>query len=174
MQKVFNLTNRYIILATPLILYTLVSSIYLAISTNNGKLINLIVAILLFGLMTGAFIAGWFKMVKLAVVETEDVEPFSLLKNFPEGVGEFFLPSLGALIVVFMLSILMLIASYFIGLNFIGNPDVSADALSKAMQNPIVLKSFILSLNPEQLIKINLWNMLILGTMTLTYFLVFL
>ena len=47
MQKIFDLANKYIILATPLILYTLFSSIYLIVSANGNRLINLIFALIL-------------------------------------------------------------------------------------------------------------------------------
>ena len=174
MQKVFNLTNRYIILATPLILYTLVSSIYLAISTNNGKLINLIVAILLFGLMTGAFIAGWFNMIKIAIQYPEKEDVNSLIKEFPSGVGEYFLPSLGLLFVIFVFSLILIIGSHYVGLSLIGDPVISAESLANAMQSSATIKSFIAGLNEEQLLKIGCWNLLLLGTMTLIYYLIFL
>ena len=48
MQKVFNLTNKYIVLATPLILYSLFSTVYMAVSISGGKIINLIFAFILF------------------------------------------------------------------------------------------------------------------------------
>ena len=101
MQKVFNLVNKYIVLATPLMLYSLVSSIYM-LSTVNGKFINLFFAVLLFTLMTAAFMAGWFKMIKIAISETEINEPNSLIQEFVGGVGEYFLASLGAIFVYLM------------------------------------------------------------------------
>lgn len=171
MQKVFNLTNKYIVLATPLILYALISSIYLAVSASSGKIINLIFAILLYTLMAGAFIAGWFNMIKIAILEPEREDVNSLLKEFPSGVGEYFLPALGAIFVIFIEFGLIFAASYFIGMNTIGDPKISTDALSKAMQSATALKAFVLSLNPEQLTKINLWNMLVLGAMSIGYFL---
>ena len=81
MQKVFNLTNKYIVLSTPLILYSLVSSMYLLVSTGGGKLINLLLAIIMFVLMTGAFIAGWFNMIKSAITDPDREDPNSLLKD---------------------------------------------------------------------------------------------
>ena len=48
MHKVFNLVNRYIILATPLILFSLISSVYTAVSLINTKVANLIISIILF------------------------------------------------------------------------------------------------------------------------------
>lgn len=174
MQKIFNLTNKYIVLATPLILYALISSIYLAVSASGGKIINLIFAIFLYVLMTGAFIAGWFNMIKIAILEPERDDVNSLLKEFPSGVGEYFLSALGSVFVIFLIFLLVSIASYFIGLNSIGDPNISAEELSKAIQSTPALKAFVSNLSVEQLTKISLWNLLILGTMSVGYFLMML
>ena len=55
MHKVLEITNKYISIATPLILYSLLSSVYLAISANGGKLIHLIFAIILLSLLISIF-----------------------------------------------------------------------------------------------------------------------
>ena len=174
MQKVINLTNEYIVLATPLILYSLVSSMYLLVSASGGKLINLLLAIIMFVLMTGAFVAGWFNMIKSAITKPDREDPNSLLKEFIPGVGEFFVSSIGALLLMFIIAIISLTFSYHIGINTIGNPTISTEALSNALQNPASLKAFVAGLSIEQLTKINHWNMLILGTVTLVYFITFL
>ena len=174
MYKVINLTNKYIVLTTPLILFTLLSSIYLAVTANGGKLINLLFAIVLFTFMTAAFIAGWFNMIKIAVTNQEKDESISLMQEFTSGVGEYILPSLVCFIMAVITSIILLIGSYLLGANFIGDPGVTAESLSNAMQNQVALKTFIASLTTEQLTKISMWNFLILGTITLTYFLMFL
>lgn len=174
MQKVFSLTNKYIVLATPLILYSLFSSVYLVASMSSGKIINLLFAALLFMLMTAAFIAGWFNMIKNAIMTPNREDVNSLIKDFPEGVGEYFIASVGMLVVMFLFLIFMFTMSYLIGANVIGDPGVSAEALSSALKNTAALKSFVATLSMEQLTKINLWNMLILGTMTIIYYLMFL
>lgn len=174
MQKVFLITNRYIVLATPLILYSLISSVYLAISASSGKVYNLIFAILLFAFMTAAFIAGWFYMIKKAVTEPNREDANSLMAEFPAGVGEYFLPALGGMLVISMLFLIMIGISYFIGAKFIGNPGISAEAFSNAIQNTTALKTFLAGLTEKQLMQINLWNALLLGIMTLSYFLLIL
>ena len=173
MQKVYNLTNKYFILATPLILYTLFSSIYMAVSAN-GKLINLIIAFILFILMTGAFLSGWFFMIKTAITEDKQDEPNTLIKDFPSGVGEYFLTTLGGIVNVTVITLLFIFASYFIGLHYIGDPNIAPDAFVKAFESPVELKAFIASLTEEQLYKIGLWNILILSSTGLAYFLVLL
>lgn len=174
MQKVLNLTNKYIVLATPLILYSLISSVYMVASATGGKVINILFAIILFTLMTGAFIAGWFHMIKLAINNQDDDNPNALIKEFIGGVGEYFLPALGSFLVMFIIASIILTISYFIGINTIGDIGISSKEFSEAIKNTADLKAFLSSLSIEQLTKINLWNMLMLGTMTLVYFLFFL
>lgn len=173
MNKVFNLTNKYIILATPLILFSLISSIYLTFSAA-GKIINLIIAIVLFTLMLGAFIAGWGNMIKQAVQDSYDTDSNALIKEFTPGVGEYFLPALGSIFVMAVVSIIILAVSYFAGMKGIGDPGISSDAFSKAMESADALKLFLTSLTAEQLAKLNLWNLLLLGTIGLTYFILIL
>ena len=174
MQKVFNITNKYIILATPLILYSFLSTIYMVISASSGKIINLIFAIILFLLMTGAFISGWFNMIKLAVSNFNDENPNNLIKEFPSGVGEYFLSSTTGLLIMIGFGSLLLSLSYSIGIHYIGEIGISADTLAKALQSTSELKTFVYSLTPEQLEKMNLWNMLILGTISLVNYLLIL
>ncbi|MBE7711288.1 MAG: hypothetical protein E7Z92_04015 [Cyanobacteria bacterium SIG31] len=174
MKQVFNLTNKYLILLTPLLLYSLFSSVYLAASAVGGKYINMIFAIVLFFFMTGAFIAGWFNMIKLAVANDIREDANSLIKEFPTGVGEYFLSSLGAMLNILVFTIFMLIISFQLGMHFIGDIGISAEAFSKALESTAALKVFVASLTTEQLSKLNSWNLNLLGSMTLTYFLVIL
>ncbi len=170
MKKVFELTNRYIILGTPLILFSLLSTIYLAVSAR-GAVINLIIGLALFALMASAFTAGWFNMVKIAVLEPERDDPNSLIKEFTPGVGEYFLSALGMLLNILLISLIILMIASVAGMKIIGNPNISVEALNSALQNPEALKTFLASLTKEQLIKINAWNFLLLASMALTYFL---
>lgn len=170
MKKVFELTNRYIILGTPLILFSLLSTVYLALSAS-GTVLHLLFAIVLFGLMTAAFISGWFNMVKVAVLEQDRDDVNSLIKEFPAGVGEYFLSSLGVIFNLIVISIIVLIIVSFLGMKFIGNPNISIEALNTAVQTPETLKVFLSSLTTEQLIKINAWNLLLFFAMMFTYLL---
>lgn len=169
MKKVFELTNRYIILGTPLILFSLLSTVYLVISAR-GTVIHLLIAIILFALMSAAFIAGWFNMVKTAILEPDREDVNSLIKEFTPGVGEYFLSSLGVIFNVIIVSLVILVAASIIGMKVIGNPDISIEALNAAVQTPESLKVFLASLSKEQLVKINAWNLLLLGAMAFTYF----
>lgn len=170
LRKSFKLTNKFIILATPLILFSLLSSLYVLFSFR-GDLINLLTAVVLFVFMLAAFLSGWIYMIKLAVVEEDAQEPNLLIKEFPAGVGEYFLPALGVLCNVFVLSIIFIWASYVVGMKFIGDIGISASVLSHAFESANALKLFLLSLSKEQIVKLNLWNLLILISMSVEYFL---
>lgn len=172
-KKVLSITNKYIVLATPLILFSLVSTIYLAVSAN-GKLINLLFGITLYFLMLTAFSAGWFSMVKTAISEDKEIAPNDLIKDFIPGVGEYFLPSLGLISNQLIFIIASLVISYYAGMHFIGDIGISAETFSKALETPETLKLFVSSLTLEQLSKINAWNMTLLFAIGLSAFVVML
>ena len=171
MIKVFELTNKYMVLATPLILFSLISNLYVAIS-SQGRIINLLIAIVLLLLMTSAFIAGWFSMVKNAIIQPEREDTNSLMKNFIPGVGEYFVPSVVVVINAFVILGLFLLIAYCVGMKFIGDIGISSESFSKAMESTPALKAFLLSLTKEQIIKMNQWNLLLLGTMVLSNFII--
>ena len=167
----FQLTNKYIILATPLILFSLLSSLYILFSVG-GNLLSLLIALLLFGLMVGAFLSGWFFMIKTCVSNPEQEDPNVLLKEFPAGVGEYFLPVLGLMINTMVISVLLILVSYFVGLKLIGDIGITPEALTKGMESFAAMKTFLGSLTQEQIFKLNAWNMLLFFTMSVTYFLI--
>ena len=153
-KESFNLTNKYIILATPLILFSLLSSLYILFSLG-GNLVSLLIALILFILMLAAFVSGWSFMLKTCVQEPERDDPNSLIKDFPAGVGEYFLSVLGLIFIVAVLSIGVLGASYAAGMKLIGNIGISSTAMSGALESTVALKSFLMSLTDEQLFRLN-------------------
>lgn len=169
-KNIFTLTNKYIILATPLILFVLMSNLY-AIISASGNLLNLLFALLLLFFMTAAFLAGWFTMVKKAVSDEYPNETNKIIKDFVSGVGEYFLPSLGGLACTTIISIIFIVLAFALGNHIIGDIGVTSNQLSVAMNSPADLKLFLASLSSEQLMKINQWNILLLLTMFIDYFL---
>ena len=167
----FQLTNKYIILATPLILFSLLSSLYILFSVG-GNLLSLLIALILFGLMVGAFLSGWFFMIKTCVSNPEQEDPNGLLKEFPAGVGEYFLPVLGLMINTMVISVLLILVSYFVGMKLIGDIGITPEALTKGMESFAAMKTFLGGLTQEQMFKLNAWNMLLFFTMSVTYFLI--
>lgn len=184
-KESFNLTNKYIILATPLILFSLLSSLYLLFSmqglvasttmffAKSGSYFGVIFAIIPFFLMLGAFLAGWFYMLKTCVTLPEDNENGNvILKEFLSGVGEYFLPALGLIFVIFIIMFAIMAGGYFAGMKFIGDIGISPEALSKSLESAAALKAFLTSLTQEQMIRLNAWNLLIFTTIAFSYFLI--
>ena len=165
----FNLTNKYIILATPLILFSLISSLYIIFSAN-GNTLSLLFALLLFFLMFGAFLSGWLFMVKKCIENSEN-EANSLIAEFPAGVGEYFLPACGIIVISMIFSFIIIGISYFIGIKLIGNMNETFHTIMSLTSSADSLKSYLISLPVDTLIKINQWNLLILLTALITYFL---
>ena len=163
------ITNKYIVLATPLILFSLLSTLYL-IFTSGGTVLGMIFAAVLFFLMLCAFLSGWFYMTAECVKGFEDKESNNLIKLFTAGVGEYFLPVIAFFVISLFIGALFSVISTYIGVKFIGNPNISAQALSSALVSVDAMKNFLMSLSTEQLIKINLWNLLLFLTAGFVYF----
>lgn len=171
MKKIVDLTNRYIIIATPLLIFLFLLSIYFFAMVQNIHPIKTIFAIFLAFIMLSAFLSGWGNMIKSAVLEKEWDEPYLIIKNFVPGVGEYFLSVTGVLLIAFLFNIILLVLTYFIGTNLIGDVGVSSSDLSGALASNEALKTFLASLPAEQLLRLNLWNILILTVMSIFYFL---
>ena len=172
MKKVFNLTNRYVIIATPLLIFLFFLSVYFITIIQNAQPHKLIISLLLVFLMLTAFVSGWGNMIKSAVLEKNYDEPHLIIKDFVSGVGEYFLSMTGLLLIAFVINLILLISAYYTGINLIGNIGVSSSDLSGALASNEALKTFLASLSPEQLLRLNMWNILILTVMSIFYFLV--
>lgn len=180
-SKAFKITNENIILTTPLVLFLFIFSIYLSIAKNAPETFPSAILLILTTLfMFGAFFAGWFFMVKKALdldkqeitVEEEKAKAsFSLLKEIPVGVGEYFLPYTFGLILYTGLILVLLYLAYQIGLHFIGNVGITLNELRIALNSPAAMKSLVSSLSVAELTKLNTWNVLFLSFMGLFSFL---
>jgi len=165
----FKITNSYIVIATPLILFSLFSSIYIILS-SGGNALSLTITAILFFLMLGAFLSGWLFMIKKAVTNPEEENKDRLIFEFPAGVGEYFLPILGLVVITVFVSIGLTILIAIAGKNIIGNAGITYNQISNAITNVESMKNFISSLTPEQLSKLKAWNLLMLFGMIFNYF----
>ena len=117
-RQTFKTTNDGMILATPLILFVWILSLYIAYSksvVDTQFEVALSAVTMLF--MTSAFCSGWFYMVTKCVefskkqFETEEekaTEAMKLIKIFPDGIGKYFLTFIGV-VVIFMTIILSMV-----------------------------------------------------------------
>lgn len=169
-KESFHLTNKYIILAVPPVLFSLFSGFYIMFSLR-GSTSGILIAFVLFLSMLAAFLAGWFYMIKICIAETEK-DADSLLGEFPAGVGEYFLPAAGMVLNIFVIAAVIFTAAYLAGMKFIGDIGISAEALSKAMESSASLMALMTSLDSGQLFRLNAWNFLIFAAISLNWFLV--
>lgn len=173
LKESFKITNNCIIIATPLILFSLIASLYLIFSTG-GNSFGQIATMVLFFLMLGAFLSGWFSMISTVVKNPPEkpAKDYSMLSEFPSGVGEYFLCTLGFIIFTFIVSSIILIISVLLGKHYIGSAGFTYAQMLSASANIESMRSFIDSLSQEQIIKINKWNILLLATMIFNYFVI--
>ena len=178
--KAFKITNDNLILATPFILFLLLMSIYLGVLHNSSKELGVLILLLITTLlMFSAFLAGWFFMFKKALEldkkgillpEEKAKASFGLIKEFPVGIGEYFFSFVGGVILYGLLIAIFSYATYRMGLHFIGKMDLTIFQLKEALTSPSAMKAIVSSLSKDQLIKLNLWNFLSLGSMALFSF----
>src|SRR5574344_462838 len=181
-KNAFKITNQNIILTVPLILCLLFLSIYLGFSRttpNNPIAISLLILTVI--LILSAFLSGWLFMIKRAIdlskkdfyiEDDKSKASFNLIKEFPSGIGEFFLSAFGGVIFYGILIGLFIAGMYFIGTHFIGNLPLSAEQIKLALASPDSAQKLLTTLSKSDLIKINEWDFLFLGTATLFSFLV--
>lgn len=183
-KNAFRLTNEGIILATPLILFIWLITIYLTFAKGVvDTLPEAVSAIITLLCMIGAFCAGWFYMVKKSIDLSQkefilDVdrakELLNLFKKIPAGIGKYFLSFIGMSLIMLVIFALFAIGIYKIGMSFIGSIDFTAEQIKSAMASPQDMKLFLDSLSLDQLYKLGTWNMLFLAASTLMSFLLML
>lgn len=172
-QDSFRYTNKFIILATPLILFSLLSSLYLIFSVK-GNMVSLILSLILFIAMLCVFLSGWLKMLTEAVKEPEKEDANTILSLFTQGVGEYFLPTLGMVIITMLITAIVLKLSFLLGMKYIGDIGVDNVTFSRALNSTQSMYQFVNSLSVEQLVKITSWNFLfITSTSVLSLLLMF-
>ena len=178
-KEAFKTANDCIILAIPLVLFMWILSFYFGFSnTVVNSPAEFILAFITVLFMTGAFLSGWFYMVKNAIGISHKVfvmdadrakATMNLFKDIPYGIGQYFLSfvlmSLTFLLIVAITAMLV----YLIGDMYIGNV-FTPEQLSAALSSTQDMKIFLDSLDNDQLIKLNLWNLLIMGTTTILSF----
>lgn len=183
-KNAFRLTNEGIILATPLILFIWLITIYLTFAKGVvDTLPEAVSAIITLLCMIGAFCAGWFYMVKESIElskkefildEDRAKELLNLIKKIPTGVGKYFLTFIGMSLIMLVIFAIFAIGIYKLGMHFIGSIDFTAEQIKNVMASPQDMKIFLDSLSLEQLYKLSNWNLLFLAASTLMSFLLML
>ncbi len=180
-KEAFKTANDCIILAIPLVLFMWILSFYFAFSNAVvNEPAEIILAFITVLFMTAAFLSGWFYMVQNAIVVSRQVyvldedrakATMNLFKVIPYGIGKYFLSFIGLILIFLFIVSLAGTLVYKFGIHYIGNV-FTQDQITAALSSTEDMKLFIDSLTVEQLIKLNLWNFLIMGTTTLISFLI--
>lgn len=176
-KNAFKITNEGIILATPLILFIWLITIYLTFAKGVvDTLPEAVSAVITLLCMVGAFCAGWFYMVKESIAlskkefildEDRAKEILNLIKKIPAGIGKYFLSFIGMSLITLGIFAIFAICIYKLGMHFIGSIDFTAEQIKNAMSSPQDMKVFLDSLSIEQLYKLGNWNLLFMAASTL-------
>ena len=172
-KNAFRYTNEGIILATPLVLFMWLITIYLSFARGVVDTIpEAASAFVTLLCMLGAFCSGWFFMVKKTIdlskkefILDEDraKATVNLIKTIPAGIGKYFLSFIGMFLIFLVLFGLFDILVYKIGIHYIGKIDFSAVQLKNAMASPQEMRVFLDSLTDTQLLKLSQWNLLFMA-----------
>lgn len=167
-KKAFNLTRENIVVAQPLIVFMLVISLTSVALAQQSNKIAFIVFFVSNFLLTTAFLAGWFYMIKKSVelskVEYEKPEEraaasFDLLKDFFPGVSAYFVPVTVVFLIYTVLSAgLVYLVGVEWGLGYLASYDVHVDKIYQAAaQSQQALEKFLYSMTFGQIQAINYW-----------------
>ncbi len=177
-------TNENIILATPLVVFMWILTLYVSFSHKTVNSMPLLVlSSVTVIVMTAAFMGGWFYMVKKAVKLSKQVfvldadrakATFNLIKYIPSGIGKYFLPYLGMIVVSLFILVVVGAGVFQLGMHLIGGLDLDPTQVKDVLSSTADMKAFLDSLSFEQLIKLNNWNMLFLAATTIMSFLLML
>lgn len=171
MFKIFKnslqITKDNLVLIQPLIIFLLIISFALyplkALQNNTTAFILVLIN---FSLLCFAFCAGWFGMIKKAVlnfkykqmgVEYESENEMTLLKSFFPAVGQYFLPVCGF---CFLLIILSFIFSQFIfkfGMYLFLDANILIEFLNQSSKSPQEQVNFLNTLSATQQILLIKW-----------------
>lgn len=183
-KEALKTTNDCIILAIPLLFFLWIISFYLAFSSATvNQPAELILATVTLLFMAGAFMAGWFYMVKKAIGVSKKIyvldedrskATINLFKEIPTGIGMYFLSFIGMALIFLIIASLTGALIYKFGMHFIGSVDFTAEQLRNAVNSPQDMKTFFDSLSLDQLLKLNNWNLLFMAATSVLSFLIML
>lgn len=169
-KKAFDITRDNIVTAQPLIVFLLIISLTTVGLAQQSNKIAFIIFFISNFLLTTAFLAGWFYMVKktvlLSKVEYEKPEErtaasFDLLKDFFPGVSAYFVP----VTVVFLIYVLLSAGIIYLvgvewGFRYLTSHNVHLTKIYQAaLQSQQALEKYLYSMTFGQIQAINIWMM---------------
>lgn len=183
-KDTFKSTNEGIILATPLILFLWLITLYISYSK---EVVDTIPEMILSGItmlfMFSAFCSGWFYMVKKCVEfskkdfildEDKAHESLKLIQALPIGIGKYFLKYVGVCVMFLGMAMLMASITYSITIPFIQQMDFSLEQMSTAINSAQEAANFISTMPTDKMLILFKLNMILLGITSLFSFLLML
>ena len=169
-RDALRITNNNMILATPLILFLILISLYngMFADTQNANLLMLNVFISL--LMWAAFLSGWFYFVNKIIslfyqnisLEEKVKKAFNFINPMLKGVGEFFFSYFSAFIMFFGFLMLLMLVVHYIGMHYIGQLNIPVeDFINVANSNSQeAVEKFVAGIPFDEAVKFLKWSLL--------------
>lgn len=168
------------LLTVPFILYLYFMSLVMTKSQNAPTSVAFCVFVIAAFLLTSCFFSGWFFMAKNAInnfkeIETKGPNPeidyaFSNLKMFYSGVGEYFIPTILAIVFYLGLLALFMFVIYALGYHVIGEFPISYSQLKLISISPIETNHVVNALNQNEVVKLSAWSFLFVSAYLLFSF----
>lgn len=178
LKETFAILNKNLWLLFLFMTISYVGLIYFSVlraSANSALQITIGLVTLLFIVVAG--VAGFFHTLRSTVdAETSNNETprLELLKAFPKGVSEYFLPALGLILIYLILTTLVFSGAVLLGKTLIGTFSFSPEDLGKAMSSVEALSEFQKNVSTEDLLKLSKWHLLYLAlSAIMTYLLIY-
>lgn len=124
-------------------------------------------------LFSAAFFAGWFEMVKQAIINNDkkfenEVEriksSIALRKNFLEGITKYIFPVAGGILIYYVVFFIIIYLDIIVAEKFFGKIDFLANDLKIITQSNEAMVAYFKALPNEKLLKLFSWEMLFLIT----------
>ena len=168
--EALKITNNNIILATPLILFMLLVSLYRFFIAGIANTPVLILAMVTYFFMWAAFLSGWLFIVRQAIlIHYEDIskdeklkKSFGLMPLMLKGVGEYFVSFSGLMVMAVLLFAAFVWVVYYAGIRFIGHLNIPFNDLVSVSAAQVSTEEFIKNISQEELLKLVKWGYLAL------------
>jgi len=175
LKETFAILNKNLWLLFLFMLISYIGLVYFSVlRASADTMVQIAVGLLTLLFLVVAGVAGFFHTLRSTVDNTSDEQRFELLKNFPKGVSEYFLPAFGIIVIYLIITTLAFSAAMVIGKTLIGLFSFTPEDLGKAMSSVEALSEFQKNISPEDLVKLSKWHLLYLVVSSiLTYLLIY-
>ena len=172
-KRSFNIATSNHIIPLFFVLYMIIFSLVLQKTVVSSNVI--MTNIIFFGLFlfSAAFFAGWFEMVKQAILNNDknfanEVEriksSIALRKDFFEGITKNILPLAGGIFLYYAVFLVIVYLDVIVAEKFFGKIDFLANDLKIITQSNEAMVAYFKALPNEKLLRLFSWEMLFLIT----------